>query len=304
MADFPEKGFTKASNIWTLKNIERARKGDQWPDTLAFIETIDAVLVGAGGAGGTYGGGAGGGGGIVYLTDIVASGTITIAIGAGGVGAANHSTQGVAAIGGNTTLSFVGTTHTAYGGGGGGSNSVGGDGASGGGASHTASSGGAGIHGLQGNSGGAENVDGSSDGVGGGGGGGGGTNGGDGGDGPDLSAIYGTSIGENGYVAGGGSGACYPGAHKSGGAGGGGTGESYNQAWPAGKIQTGAANTGGGSGGDWYNGPATPVNGGSGVVLIKVPSTSTISNITGSPNSYTVGTNTIYEFTGTGSFSI
>jgi hypothetical protein len=39
-------------------------------------------------------------------------------------------------------------------------------------------------------------------------------------------------------------------------------------------------------------------------VLVKVPSTSTMSNITGSPNSYTVGTNTIYEFTGTGSFTL
>jgi hypothetical protein len=89
------------------------------------------------------------------------------------------------------------------------------------------------------------------------------TDGGDGGAGIDWSSWRGESAGTTRYAAGGGGGGGYAGGGGVGGAGGGGTGNTYYQA-----IGTaGAANTGSGGGG--YSEGAAPLNGGSGIVLVR-----------------------------------
>jgi hypothetical protein len=89
------------------------------------------------------------------------------------------------------------------------------------------------------------------------------TDGGDGGAGVDWSAWRGESAGTTRYGAGGGGGGGYAGGGGVGGAGGGGTGNTYYQA-----IGTaGTANTGSGGGG--YSEGAAPLNGGSGIVLVR-----------------------------------
>jgi hypothetical protein len=229
------------------------------------------LLVAGGGGGGTDAGGGGGAGGLVSVTDYAVSGTdYAVDIGDGGAGAVNNPNAGT--NGEDTT--FIGaTTLTAKGGGGGGSGGaagVGADGGSGGGAgggysttggmgnsTQSAQSGDSGTYGF-----GFEGIEGATGSPGKGGGGGGGAGaapvaiwttvtGSAGGAGKDMSASYGTGVGDSGWFAGGAGAGCEtsgttaPG--NAGGLGGGGTGGGPATGSP--NATAGTANTGGGGGG-------------------------------------------------------
>ena len=266
------------------------------------IFTIDYLVVagGASGGGGRLNGNASGGGGAGGVrtsfgstsgggassesstsTDIGISFTVT-------VGAGGAVSEGSAA--GNDGTNSVFSIITSIGGGGGGSfssNTAGRDGGSGGGGGSTGGNPGSGTA-NQGFDGGDHGTSANYRGGGGGGAseaGGSGTASGDGGDGLDLSSILGTSVGANGVFGGGGSGGVFhlftnPG---SGGTGGGGTGgDGGNSSTPTTNATAGTANTGGGGGGapsPSAGGSTTFPSGagGSGVVILRYPSTRTIS---------------------------
>lgn len=228
-------------------------------------EIESALIIGGGGGGGGYGGGGGGAGGRRLLSDVsVQSGTVNpVRVGLGGVG--NLDSQG----GNGGTSSF--NNEVVLGGGGGGAESAnastrnGASGASGGGgygrAVYMNGTGGTGTAG-QGSDGGTGHTGVSGTRPGGGGGGVGGAgetgvNGGHGGVGEDLSAIFGTSVGDNGWFCGGGGGGAKAGLGLggSGGAGGGGA------------VDTeGVDGTGGGGGG---GSTGAGKKGGRGVVILK-----------------------------------
>jgi len=268
------------------------------PSSGAYVDWL--VVAGGGGGGGRHGGG-GGGGGVVYVSQstILTTGTYTVTVGAGGVGALTD------VVGGNGANSSFGAYGTGVGGGGGGTY-VGNDtriagqpGGSGGGAGHGPTSGGSKTQGTSpygttyGNAGG-NNPGNAQEGGGGGGAGGVGfdgqsqTIGGAGGPGISLP-IY-----NDYYWAGGGGGAGWEqpaGVGGIGGGGGGGAGSvpsttyagggsALNTGSPgvgggSGEVSGGAGgtNTGGGGGGSGqygyasYNGHGG--NGGSGIVIIR-----------------------------------
>ena len=268
--------------------------------------TASYLIVGGGAAGGVGSGaiGAGGGGAGGYITGTTTlTGGTSYTITVGGAGAVNPS--GAGGLGGDS--SFPGAT-TAKGGGGGGSDAnpagngglAGGSGGGGGG--RTAStSGGAGTPG-QGNAGAAGQGPNNPVAIGGGGGGataaGSGATGGAG----TASSITGTPATYSGGGGGGGGG--YPSGGSgagSGGAGGGGAGS--NSATPA---TAGTTNTGGGGGGGgqvapFASGPAGA--GGSGVVILSVPTSNYSGTTTGSPTVTTSGSNTILKYTASGTYT-
>lgn len=82
----------------------------------------------------------------------------------------------------------------------------------------------------------------------------------------------------------------------SGGLGGGGTGGGFN-----GNATAGSVNLGGGGGGGAYLGNVA-ANGGSGVVILSIPSSLYTGTITGSPTVTTSGSNTILKYTGNGTY--
>jgi len=186
---------------------------------------------GGGGAGGAYSGGGGGAGGLIYNASytIVSGLGVTVTVGNGGSADTNGS---------NSTLEAL----TAIGGGKGGSTGVAaGTGGSGGGGAGDGSAIGSGTSG-QGYDGVIKTAARSA------GGGGGNTttgNGTTGGTGGNYSAIFGTTIGINGILAGGGG----AGASGAGGSGGGGAGAAVGSATGG----AGTANTGGGGGGGGGN---------------------------------------------------
>jgi hypothetical protein len=258
-------------------------------------------LVVAGGGAAGEGGDAGGGGAGGYLTNYGTStitlstgNTYTITVGAGGAGGSTPGADGNK--GSDSVLSGTGiSTVTSFGGGGGASGGFAvpsnGDGGSGGGAGHLQPAGATGGNGTvgQGNDGG----DGAANlapqyGSGGGGGAGAvgangtGSGGGNGGDGLSNS-ITGSAT----YYAGGGGGQSSS-ASGTGGLGGGGNGGSPGTA--------GTANTGGGGGGG-------QASGGSGVVILRVPTADYSGTTSGSPTVTTDGTDTIIKFTSSGSYT-
>jgi hypothetical protein len=258
-------------------------------------------------AGGNTGGGGGAGGVLTNYggTKITLSKTsvYTATVGAGGV-EIQGAPGGAGNDGGNSVLSGFGiTTVTALGGGGGGGQNAlpGRDGGSGGGAAR-----GGGVSGYgngtapQGNRGGAITVAGPYyPGAGGGGKGavgqdtqsGGGGNGGNG----EANSITGSAVT---YAGGGGSGiAVNGGTPGSGGTGGGGAGGAYNST-----AVSGTANTGGGGGGGGSS-SAYSGNGGTGVLILRVPTAEYSSTVTGSPTVTTDGSDTIIKFTGSGSYT-
>lgn len=263
------------------------------------------VVAGGGGAFSSTAGG-GGAGGLLHGTTTEKAGTVlTVTVGAGG-----YETQGS-----DSSVLLL----NAYGGGKSyaGAGWYGVNGGSGGGANYQGLSyGGFGISG-QGNNGGRGHVGGgisSNDPYSSGGGGGAGaagedgtsTGSGDGGIGR-LISIDGTST----YYAGGG-GAGADNARRAdsaglGGLGGGGDGgsNSFNDnTGPKVSGQNGAPNSGGGGGGKNNGATGTSVNGagGSGVVILRLnkPAFAT----TGSPTVTTIGGETIYKFTGSGSITL
>lgn len=292
--------------------------------------TVNFLAIGGGGGGGTNTGGGGGAGG--YVNDnftATPNTTYTITIGAGGAGGASSSSG---ATGGNTTISGADiTTVTARGGGGGGYYQVAGlTGGSGGGGGYT-TTGGSAVSG-QGNAGG--DGSGSDPTVAYGGGGGGATSAGGNANktgpvyGAGGNALFNSITGANVSYAGGGGGGGYGGGTGSATAGlGGGTTTSANKGGggdgktgnPTGAYPdnsnavglAGTANSGGGQGGGTggnFNNNYTDSNGaagagGSGVVILSVPTSNYSGTYTGTVTVTTSGSNTILKFTTSGTYT-
>ena len=258
--------------------------------TMPSAATIDVLLVGGGGGCGysRYHGGGGGAGGLVHATSFeVSAGMYTIVVGGGGSGASSYASA--PSNGANTT----GFGLVATGGGAGGyytgcSSNAGDDGGKPGG---SGGGGGGSCNGLNANAdyftGGTSTQDtyadranvqgyGNPGGLGdgpyphvsaGGGGAGGpgmpGTSTAVGGAGMDFSTIFGNSVGDSGWFAGGGSGGAYETTNSHPPAMGGGGAHS------SGSGQPGAANTGGGCGASERGVDEPGKSGGSGVAIVR-----------------------------------
>jgi hypothetical protein len=264
---------------------------------------ISYLVVAGGGAGGGGGGTGGGGGAGGFQTgsnfSLTSGTTYTITVGGGGAGVTN--TRGT--VGSDSVFSSITSTGGGGGGGGSASTTIGGNGGSGGGGAEiltTSYAGGSGTSG-QGNAGGASLANGTTQIRGGGGGGASaagatGTVSGNGGVGT-ASSITGSSVT---YAGGGGGGAYYSGAAGTGGTGGGGNGLGGGGA--TGTNTAGTANTGGGGGAVFGSGNTSSA-GGSGVVILSIPTSSYSGTTTGSPTITTSGSNTILKYTSSGSYT-
>jgi hypothetical protein len=275
------------------------------------------VIAGGAGASGHYYAGGGGAGGYrnSYSTETSGGGgsseasltftpatVYTITVGAGGAGGAGDT---AGSAGGNSSISGTGiTTITSTGGGTSGRFQAenGTSGGSGGGAgTYNSGTGGSGTA-NQGYAGGNASSSGSSSSAGGGGGAGAvgnnnsGTTAGAGGVGLS-SSITGSSI----TRAGGGGGASYSGTSGAGGTGGGGRGAQHIT--PLSNV-AGTANTGGGGGGAVYDSSyPTGASGGSGVVILRMPTANYSSTTTGSPTVSTSGSDTILVYNSSGTYT-
>jgi len=280
--------------------------------------SVDFLVIAGGAGGGTDGGGGGGaggyrssnatygssgGGGSAESSLTFTPGTVyTITVGAGGAGR-TYPPQANGGVGGNSSISGTGiTTITSSGGGGGGQNLTNGDaGGSGGGA-------GQGTPTTNGGSGTANQgfAGGSQDGNNGGAGGGGASavgqsalgtaKAGDGGAGV-ASTITGSSV-----TRGGGGGGGYwnsTGGRGLGGTGGGGNGATDNSNTG---ITAGTANTGGGGAGG-AGGGGNSTAGGSGVLILRMPTANYSGITTGSPTVSTSGADTILVYNASGSIT-
>ena len=267
----------------------------------------DILVVAGGGSdgdanvGNIFSSGGGGAGGYRSFTSesFTQSSVYTITVGAGGTSHSNGS---------NSSISGTGISYTSAGGGSGGNGNnadgngnAGGSGGGAGGAS--GATGGSGntpsTSPSQGNNGGTGTDSGNTGGGGGGGASAVGGNGsagvgGNGGNGT-ANSITGSSVT---YAGGGGGGSGYGpnGTGGTGGTGGGGNGSGSGQG------TAGTANTGGGAGGSEGT-TVTAVNGGSGVVILRVPTASYSGTTTGSPTVTTDGTDTVIKFTGSGTYT-
>jgi hypothetical protein len=265
--------------------------------------SAEYLVVAGGGSGGKAGGGGAGAGGLLTnyggtAITLTPDTTYTATVGAGG---ASKTVNGQGNDGSDSVLSGTGiSTVTAIGGGGGASSisgaGTGRDGGSGGGSSYNNGGGGSGTVG-QGNDGGntsssapyyGDSGGGGAGAVGGSGSSSGGGNGGDG----SSNSITGSAT----YYAGGGGGAMDnpSGTTGSGGLGGGGDGAAI----PNGQDGTDGLGGGGGGTNDGNSGA-----GGSGIVILRVPTSSYTGTTTGSPTVTTDGTDTIIKFTGSGSYT-
>ena len=260
---------------------------------------------GGGGAGGfrtTFGTTSGGGCSAESTINLEAN-TFTVTIGAGG-NPGSASATGYGSGGSDSTLAYASTTVTTVGGGGGNGpqwgNSDGGSGGGGGGGVYQSPGSGTACQGY-----GAGSMSSSWCGsyTGAGGGGAGGTNSQANG-GPGISnSITGAAV----DYAGGGGGrtmANTTSCHGTGGTGGGGTG-GYGTGTYSGVAGTdGTVNTGSGGGGSGnyaINGAICGA-GGSGLVILRLPTASYTGTVTGSPTVTTDGTDTIMKFTGSGTY--
>ena len=257
-------------------------------------EVTDGVILmaGGGGAGGSQVGGGGGGGGLIHRTSAVFTpGTYTYSVGYGGQHVIPAGRNGNP--GGDTTLTFPGShpygniTNRAKGGGGGGGHQTPGarPGGSGGGGGAPPTGGGSATQPSQSNPGWnqyghAGGTGRNSSWAGGGGGGAGSTgnpspgsnSGGPGGNGRAFPGDIPPAYGDNGYFCGGGGGCRNQtsGASGGGGPGGGGRGRGDENTPNAQYSEIdGQAKTGGGGGGNRDAGRSG--NGGTGVIIIRVP---------------------------------
>ena len=265
--------------------------------------TVDFLVVAGGGGGwrqgASGGGGAGGyrnsyasetsgGGGSSETSLSFVGGTVyTITVGAGGAGALNGGAASVA--GGDSSISGSGiTTITSVGGGTVGTNS--GDGGSGAGGADFGGAGGSGTA-NQGTDGGNGGPGGGNTGGGGGAKDAGNTDGqGYGGDGLS-SSITGSAVTRGGGGAG-------AGGNRPGGAGGGG-----NATSPSGNGGDATVNTGSGGGAGAVSTPNDGGDGGSGVVILRMPTASYSGTTSGSPTVSTSGSDTILVFNASGSYT-
>jgi hypothetical protein len=271
---------------------------------------ISYLVVAGGGGGGNNFAGGGGAGGLLTSTATLTQGvSYTITVGGGGVGQTSGGYNGSA--GANSVLSGSGiTTQTAIGGGAGQGDRfelTGINGGSGGGASKGGGTIGTGTPG-QGNNGaiGATSSGGGGGGAGGAGSAGSGPQGGNGGI-ASSSSITGTPA----FYAGGGGGGAGNTTSVPGGAGGPGTpgvsggngGDRFGGSNRPASV--GVANTGGGGGGGNWDGYGnnSGANGGSGVVILSVPTSLYSGTTTGSPTVTTSGSNTILKYTASGTYT-
>lgn len=269
--------------------------------TAAVPYSADYLIVAGGGGANSGGGGAGG---MRTGTATLDPGTVyTITVGAGGAGSSGSTN----AVSGSDSSIVSTSSIISLGGGRSGTRgspdgTVGVSGGSGGGAggnatiSNTSIAGGSGTVGQGNNGGSTPGLSGSPSG-GGGGAGANGANGaankgGDGGVGLQ-SSITGTSV----YYAGGGGGYVTSGASGVGGLGGGGNG-----ALGATSGVSGSVNTGGG-GGAANSGVLLGGSGGSGTVVLSIPTNKYSTVFTGSPVVTTSGLNTILKFNSSGTYT-
>lgn len=268
------------------------------PSQTKGIASVSALVVAGGGGGGSNAGGGGGGGGVVYNSSYnVSTTTYTVTVGGGGAG--------------STTANIVGTkgsnsvfgTLTALGGGGGAPRDTAGSvptsGGSGGGGSggYTGNSyiGASGTVGQGNNGGNGTAPDAGCNAAGGGGGGGGGIGG--------VGTTSMAGAGGSGFIS------YLTGVLMIYGAGGAGSttcaGPTKGVADTGGGAGTGAngtTNLGGGGGGQVGSNVAGA--GGSGIVIISFPTGSITASATGAYTTSIFGTNTIYKFTGNGTFTV
>lgn len=248
--------------------------------------SCDILVVAGGGSGGwPYSGGGGAGGVIAFASQALTATGYTVTVGGGAAGAYNtgNGVQGsnsvfgslTAAVGGGGGVGDSTVTTARNGGSGGGGHPYGRGNPSTDNAGGTATSG-------QGNAGGLGSPNGSSQDSGGGGGGAGAvganatsTAAGAGGAGTNSvtnwgalsSVLTATGLGVSGFIAGGGGGGTNGSNAGAGGSGGGGRGARNDGTQ---ESEAGAANTGSGSGGGAAgNAPASPKNGGSGLVIVR-----------------------------------
>jgi len=269
---------------------------------------------GAGGAGGyrsSFGtasgtGNSGGGASCESTVTLIPNNVYTITVGGAGAGSTGNTGSNSNSIGGNGSNSSISgtgiTTITSIGGGGGcgiggGFDVPAGNGGSGGGGQRFNLKGTGTAN--QGYDGGRDSVGGSTGASGGGGGAGSvgqaqqTSSGGNGGS-PVSSSITGTAVSR----AGGGGGGAPTGGTGGSSSGGGGAGGNSGSAGTA-----GTANTGGGGGARSLNSSGTGLAGGSGVVIIRMPTANYSSTTTGSPTVTTSGSDTILTYTATGSYT-
>jgi len=274
--------------------------GDAWQIVTQAPYTATYILVAGGGGSGGNGGGGGGGGGLLANSVTLTVGTeYTITIGAGSA-ASNAPTAGLR--GGNSSAFGVTVVGGGNGGAGNGADAEfvrGKNGGSGGGA-HRVQTVGTGVAG-QGFAGGQGTGSGVSNAGGGGGAGAVGSNatgtdiGGIGGIG-FQSSITGTAI----YYAGGGGGGGGASGGGAGGLGGSGAGGAQSVSGANGTANLGG---GGGGGGDSSFVSTAGGNGGSGVVIFSIPTAFYTGTTTGSPTVTTLGSNTILQFTASGTYT-
>ena len=307
---FTEGQLTGAS-AYTFKIKATNANGDSLESSASNSATMPnftavnyLVVAGGGGGGGETVGGGGGAGGLRSGTAYVNPGFVfTATVGSGGAGTNDSSlaTKGAASSLTGSGISISGTGGGRggnYSGGPAGSVVNGGPGGSGGGGGDTARTGGTG------NEGGYSPVEGYNGGTSGpqwsGGGGGGASavgatpttsDGGNGGAGAS-SSITGSAVT---YAGGGGGCGDYSGG--TGGAGGGGNG-----GYGTSNGSAGTANTGGGGGGTRDNNNGNGYAGGSGVVILSLPSAA--SSTTGSPTATQNGGRYIYKFNGNGTLTV
>lgn len=302
--------YNKVGGAWKTASDMPVKVGGVWKTGILSQPITVNYLVLAGGGDGS--GTGGGGGGYLESSIVLDKGTThTVTVGAGG--AALYSNAARTSNGPNGNNSVFGGI-TALGGGGHGAaphpnTAIGSNGGCGGG-SYNASYGGTG---YQGGNGGFTAPGGSGS-IGSGAGGGAGGNGGNGvtgyyptggmgGDGR-YSSITGTSIGRGG----GGGSAGYGTQHTStqtdnfGGGLPGNTAASYNYRTPI--VNRG----GGGVGAPYVNNDPNPYRtsgGSSGIVILSYPTSAGLATATtGSPTVTTVGSNYVYQFTGSGSITL
>jgi hypothetical protein len=272
--------------------------------------TVDFLVVAGGGGGGFDRGGGGGAGGYrnSYSTESSGGGgssetsltfnpgtVYTITVGDGGSGAASGTPAG---NGNDSSISGSDiTTITSIGGGAAGEPGNGQNGGSGGGRAYTGTPGSGTAN--QGFDGGASSYPGapSYSAAGGGGAGEVGDTDADGFGGDGLSSLI---TGSGVTRGGGGAGFASPSNSREGGDGGGGD---CSTADGANDQQAGTANTGGGGGGGDGGAPGVGASGGSGVVILRMPTANYSGTTTGSPTVGTNGTDTILTFTGSGSYT-
>jgi len=303
--------YTKINGAWKNASDMPVKVGGVWKTgILSQPITVNYLVLAGGGDGGSTGGG---GGGYVESSIVLDKGTThTVTVGAGSAALVSNASRTSNAPNGNNSV-FGGIT--ALGGGSGGSSpypntAIGSNGGCGGG-SYNASYGGTG---YQGGNGGFTAPGGSGSSIGNGAGGGAGGNGGNGitgyyptggmgGDGR-YSSITGTSIGRGG----GGGSSGYGTQHTStqtdnfGGGLPGNTAASYNYRVPI--VNRG----GGGVGAPYVNNDPNPYRtsgGSSGIVILSYPTSAGLATATtGSPTVTTVGSNYVYQFTGSGSITL